>query len=226
MQLISSTILKYYSVSKPVLLLYLVITLLIPMNFGIANHLTIEDRLRSLVDKHEDIFFEAIASLPDTKHLYSESIGKNAGDQCLEYSLIERRNRLNENQNNKLLNSSIRFFQKKEDYYKILKKINYWCIAKRNFQIMTNYESVSEETIFAALYTNPSTKSLFNAVLKNRGFDPKEITPIEVGATLASREQKEILCETLNMLSGFTETDLMSYFSDILKSLSAFKLRK
>ena len=226
MLLICSITPRYYSINKLVFLFCLVITFLIPFKFSTANHLTIEDRLRSLVDKHGELFFEAIASLPDTRHLYSESIGKSAGDQCVEHSLIERRSRLNQNQKNKLSNSSTKFLQKKEDSYKILRKINSWCIAKRNFQIMTNYESVSEETIFAALYANPRTQPLFNAVLKNRGFDPKEITPIEVGATLASREQKEILCETLNMLSGFAETDLMAYFSDILKSLSTFKPKK
>jgi hypothetical protein len=92
---------------------------------------------------------------------------------------------------------------------------------------MLNYEGVSEETISAAIYANPLTKSLFDGVLKNRKIEPKDkVTPLDIGATLSSTEHNQILCDTMRMLSELNETELMGYFSDILRSLSSFKVKK
>lgn len=213
-----------YSTIKLVFCVSVVLLLVLP-NSSVANRRTIDDRLINLSDRHGEIFFAAIVSIQETKNIYFENVGKPTGDQCAELSLYERRFRLDERQKKVLIEASIKFLKKREDRNKILTKINHWCIAKRNFEIITSYEGISEEDIFAAIYENQLTKPLFASVLKNRGFDPKGVSPLEVAGTLASAEQKIILCETLNILSGLGETQLMGYFSNILRFLADSKAK-
>lgn len=216
---------NYHSIGKLVLQFCIItIALLFSFNLATANNRTIEDHLMNLMEQHGEVFFEAIASLPETKIIYSENIGKTTEEQCLEYSLLEKRNQLNENQKKTIVNASIKYLQKKDNPNKILKKINHWCIAKRNFEIMINYEGVSEETISAALYANSLTKPLFDRVLKNRKIGPKDkVTPFDIAATLSSTEHDQILCDTMKKLSDLNKTDLMLFFSNILKWLAIKK---
>ena len=201
-----------------------IIILLLSTNLSIANNLTVDEKLIDLSDRHGEIFFVAIGSLPETKYIWSENIGKVAEDECLELSLHETRHRLDERQKKALIDASIKFLKGRKDSGRILTRINHWCIAKRNIEIIASYEGISEGDIFAAIYSNSVTKPLFKLVLENRKIDPVKTDPIAVGGTLASGEQEGILCDTLNILSSLTETKHLVYFSDLLRSLS--KIRK
>jgi len=199
--------------------------LFLSVNLSVANNLTLDERLKDLSDRHGEVFFEAIGSLPETKHIWSKNIGKTEEDECLEYAFSERRHRLNERQKKILLDASSKFLKGRKEYKKILTRINHWCIARRNFEIMASYEDFSGEEIFAVIYSNTVTKPLFKWVLESRKFDPDKIDPISVGLTLTSAEREGILCETLTILSGLTETKLLGYFSDLLRSLSKIAKR-
>ena len=203
-----------------------IIMLLLSINLSVANNLTVDEHLIGLSDRHGEIFFVAIGSLPETKNIWSKNIGRAEEDECPELSLYETRHKLNERQKKALIDASIRFLKGRKDSKRILTRINHWCIAKRTIEVITSYEGISEDDIFAAIYSNSVTKPIFKSVLENRKFDPVKIDPIVVGGTLASAEREGILCDTLNILSGLTETKLLVYFSDLLRTLSKFKNTK
>jgi hypothetical protein len=103
----------------------------------------------------------------------------------------------------------------RQGYFERLQR---WLISYHQLDLMQQFDSI--EMVEEAVISLPATRPVYNSIVASRAIDPSLATPQFIAETMASGETFETMHETINLVSSFSDVELMQYFRDLYDKLS------
>lgn len=179
-------------------------------------HASTDERLRHFIDAQGPLVYSALYALPETQATFVSAAGDEAWST---YTPSELSDLLSPEQKAQIVDAAANRIQtlSKPNQVSFFKRIRYWILADKQFQVFTGLTS-NEQTLGIA-FALPQTHDLYKEVIGDRGLDPKTIDSLLVGSTLASAERSALLYRLFTRISSLSPDQQAAYYRDFYNRL-------
>jgi|GEM_PF-3544876 len=174
----------------------------------------VNSKLDELNDKHGNLLYVAFFSVEETRPFSINQFDKTLDLYGKTFTSGKKYlSTLNKNDFRILKKHISNYIIDKDDglQEEIFDKLNYWCIVKKEFDLIQIEYKISSALMLQALYDNSSTRQSFDEIIKLGPFDINE---------LSENQAEEIFNNVINHLATQPKKEQFQYYSYLFNTLA------